>query len=89
MNRLGYLRSVDLWEKAEGSPAPFGATWVESERAWNFALFSRHATSITLLLYGEEGSPAPVFQLALDRVGNKTGPIWHCFVLESAAPDAQ
>jgi len=89
MNRLANLRSVDPWEKAEGSPTPFGATWVESENAWNFAIFSRHATSITLLVYGKEGSPAPVFQLTLDPVRNKTGPIWHCFVPKSAAPDAQ
>jgi isoamylase len=89
MKRLGYLRSVDAWEKAEGSPAPFGATWVESERAWNFALFSRHATSVTLLLYGKAGSRGPVFRFVMDPVRNKTGPIWHCFVPESSAPGAQ
>jgi hypothetical protein len=36
MNRLGQLRSVEAWERAEGSPSPLGATWVESEKAWNF-----------------------------------------------------
>ncbi|HEU0039208.1 MAG TPA: hypothetical protein VFR76_08035, partial [Verrucomicrobiae bacterium] len=58
MSRLSQLKSVEAWERAEGSPCPLGATWVESEQAWNFALFSRHATGVTLLLYGEvEGKP--------------------------------
>jgi isoamylase len=49
MNRLGQLQGIESWERTEGSPAPLGATWAESERAWNFALFSRHATGVTLL----------------------------------------
>jgi isoamylase len=89
MNRGGYCRSVEPWERAEGSPAPLGATWVEPDRAWNFALFSRHATGVTLLLYSEEDSIQPLFQLALDPIQHKTGPIWHCFVTESAAPKAR
>jgi isoamylase len=89
MRRLGHLRSVEDWEKAEGAPAPLGATWVESEQAWNFALFSRHATSVTLLLYGEKDPAEPVFQRMLDPVRNKTGPIWHFFLPKSAAPHAK
>jgi isoamylase len=89
MTRLGLLRSVEVWERAEGSPAPLGATWVESEQAWNFALFSRHATSVSLLLYGEQDPARPVLEVALDPVGNKTGPIWHCFCPKSAAPSAR
>ena len=89
MNRLGLLKSIEPWERVEGSPAPLGATWVESEKAWNFSLFSRHATGLTLLLYVEQDLAKPVFQLQLDPVQNKTGPIWHCFVLESSAPRAR
>ncbi len=88
MNRLGQLKSVEEWERVEGSPSPLGATWVESEQAWNFALFSRHATGVTLLLYGEADVVKPVFELKLDPVQNKTGRIWHCFVPQSAAPKA-
>jgi glycogen operon protein len=50
MNRLGQLKSVEEWERVEGSPSPRGATWVESEQAWNFALDSRHATGARLRL---------------------------------------
>src|SRR6516162_3004664 len=88
MERRGQLRSIEPWERAEGSPAPLGATWVESEQAWNFALFSRHATGVTLLLYREDDLARPVVQLPLDPVKNKTGPIWHCFLPKSAAPRA-
>ncbi len=87
--QLGQLRSIEPWEREEGSPSPLGATWVAFEKAWNFALFSRHATGVTLLLYGYDDVIAPVFQFRLDPVRNKTGPIWHCLVLESAAPGAR
>ena len=89
MNRLGQLRNVEDWERSEGSPSPLGATWVESEQAWNFALFSRHASGVTLLFYGEEDLAQTVFQLSLDPIKNKTGPIWHCFVPKSGAPHAK
>lgn len=69
---LGQLRSVENWERTEGSPMPIGATWVETEKAWNFALFSRHATGVTLLLYGERDLVKPVRQVRLDPLRNKT-----------------
>ncbi len=28
------------WTTAEGSPFPLGASWVEKDSAWNFALYS-------------------------------------------------
>jgi glycogen operon protein len=88
MSRLARLKSVEPWERVEGSPSPLGATWVESEQAWNFALFSRHATGVTLLLYGEN-VVKPAHQVQLDPVQNKSGTIWHCFVAETAAPGAK
>lgn len=77
---LSQLRSVDDWKRAEGSPVPIGAAWIEAEKAWNFSLYSRHATAVTLLLYGPRDLVKPVFQLRLDPLKNKTGRIWHCFV---------
>lgn len=62
---LSQLRSVDGWERVEGSPSPLGATWVESEQAWNFSVFSRHADSMTLLLYGPDDDGRPLFELRL------------------------
>jgi isoamylase len=89
MNHLAHLRTVESWERAEGSPTPLGATWVESEQAWNFALYSRHATGVTLLLYGVADVVEPVFQLRLDPLQNKTGRIWHCFIPQKSAPGAR
>jgi glycogen operon protein len=63
--------------------------WVESEQAWNFALFSRHATGVTLLLYGAADFVKPVLELRLDPLQNKTGRIWHCFVKKQTVPDVR
>jgi glycogen operon protein len=41
------------WYALEGSPSPLGVTWIEDEAAYNFALYSKHATQVTLLLYSE------------------------------------
>jgi glycogen operon protein len=86
---LSQLRTIEPWKRAEGSPTPLGATWVESERAWNFSIFSGHASGLTLLLYAADDVVHPVHEQHLDPIQNKTGPVWHCFVPKSAAPDAQ
>src|SRR5208283_5018240 len=78
----GAFRAVDEWEKAEGTPWPLGATWVESLRAYNFALFSRHAASVTLLLYTEHDPVNPALHYVFDPILNKTGLVWHCMVPE-------
>ena len=75
------------WEAVEGAPSPLGATWIAAEQAYNFALFSRHAERVTLLLYGRDvATPARAYQL--DPASNKSGPVWHCRVPERAAPGA-
>jgi glycogen operon protein len=80
--RLGALLYVDEWEKVEGAPWPLGATWVESCRGFNFALFPRHATGVTLLLYTENDPANAVCRYTLDPILNKTGLIWHCMLTE-------
>ena len=44
---------VGSWERTDGSVGPPGVFWLETERAWNFSLYSRYATGVTLLLYSE------------------------------------
>jgi glycogen operon protein len=80
---------VESWERDEGSVGPLGATWLPAERAWNFALYSRYATEVTLLLYGEKDFVKPVLELRLDPFTNKTGRIWHRFVTQDSAPTAR
>lgn len=71
----------------EGQPTPPGVTW--GPYGWNFALYSRHATAVTLLLYDKKNFVQPLTVLTLDPLQNKTGRIWHCFVPKTAAPDAR
>ncbi len=46
----------------------------------NFALFSREATGVTLVVYEHEKDEMPAFSHVLDPKINQTGDIWHCFV---------
>ena len=61
-----------------GRPWPLGVEWVEAEDAFNFALYSRHATGVTLLAYKEENPSKPVFEFQFEYPAHKTGSIWHC-----------
>jgi len=74
------------WERSEGSPAPFGPTWVPAAQGYNFALFSRHATSVTLLIYSADDVMTPIYRHHLDPRRNKTQHVWHCWVPASAIP---
>jgi glycogen operon protein len=62
---------------ARGSCRPLGAT-VKPDGV-NFAVFSRHAQAVSLVLY-EEGQDDPFAELALDPALNRTGDVWHLFV---------
>ncbi len=88
-NRQGYLRTIEPWEIAEGAPAPLGVTWVGEHRAFNFALYSRYGTGVTLLLYTAADLLNPVYQLRLSHLTNKTGRVWHCWVSADVASEAR
>ena len=53
VEQMGYLRTIDAWEREEGAPVPVGATWVPELEAWNFSIYSRTATEVTLLVYAD------------------------------------
>ena len=69
--------SFDEWDRREGTPGPMGVTWVPSLGAWNFALYTRRATGVTLLLYTADDPVHPVLERRLDPRSNKSGRIWH------------
>ncbi|WP_233215777.1 hypothetical protein [Rhodopirellula bahusiensis] len=71
---------MNTWEQAEGSPFPLGASWNADASTFNFSLYSRHATSVHLLLYRRDELDAPAHEIALDYLHNKSGPVWHCRV---------
>ena len=73
---------MNNWTAAEGPPSPLGVTWIEDEQAYNFALYSKHATGVTLLLFVDADQLTPVFQYRHDFLTNKSGRVWHCRVPE-------
>ena len=58
-----------------GHPLPFGATPVEG--GVRFSVFSRHATTVTLLVFERADDERPSAELPLDPLGNRTGDAWH------------
>src|SRR5512133_3390782 len=74
-------RCMSTRDSAQGSPIPCGVSHVPAERAYNFAVYSRHARAVSLLLFGEDVR-APLLRLDLRPLSNKTGRVWHCRVLE-------
>ncbi|HTW28284.1 MAG TPA: isoamylase [Acetobacteraceae bacterium] len=66
------------WAAREGTAMPVGVTYIAGEDAYNFALYSKHATAVTLLLYRAGDAVTPVGVHPLDHLRHKTGRIWHC-----------
>lgn len=69
---------MDDWTRHEGSPSPLGVSFIPDEDAYNFALYSKHATSVTLLLFAAQNSIDPITIQPFDPRRNKSGRIWHC-----------
>ena len=75
------------WEAVQGSPVPCGVSEAAGERTFNFALYSRHASAVSLLLYGEDPA-TPLERVELQPLVNKTGRVWHCRVPEARVGSA-
>jgi isoamylase len=61
-----------------GKALPLGAT--VHPAGVQFASFSRHATSVSLLLFDDPQDTEPSEEIVLDPWKNRTGDIWHIFV---------
>ncbi len=61
-----------------GLPVPYGAT--PDDHGAQFAIFSRHARAVTLVLYDTPDPDNPGEEVPLDPLHNKTGDIWHIWV---------
>ena len=61
-----------------GIAAPLGAT--VGPAGVNFSVFSKHATTIELLLFDRANDAAPSRVIALDPAQNRTYHYWHSFV---------
>ena len=80
---------MNSWLSTEGAPIPLGVTWIEEERAYNFAIYSGHAHRVTLLIYDRKDAPAPSIRLELDYLRNKSGRIWHCRLSQESLDGAR
>jgi isoamylase len=80
---------ADRWAQEEGVASPLGATWSARNRSWNFALYSKHATGVTLLVYGADDFERPIRRFPLCYLKNKSGRVWHCRIPEEAVPGAR
>ena len=58
--------AVPAWFTVEGSPFPFGQSWVAADEAYNFSLYAEDASAVTLLLYSAEDLVQPVLSYRLD-----------------------
>ena len=71
---------LDAWSRIEGSALPLGATWLPSEQAYNFSIYSKSAMSVSLLLYREPEFTAPAKVVRFNFPRNKTYRVWHMLV---------
>lgn len=82
------MQTCALWSREEGDPYPLGQSWVESEESYNFALYSKHAEAVTLLLFGNDDLTTPLCEYEFDRFKNKTHRVWHFRVPRSETKGA-
>jgi glycogen operon protein len=77
-DRTAMIARNSSWISEEGTPSPLGVTWIPQEQAFNFAVFSEHAESVTLMLFNPDDLVHPSFTFLFDFLRNKSGPVWHC-----------
>jgi isoamylase len=59
-----------------GQPLPLGVT--ATCDGFNFTVFSRHATAVSLLIFDDSGNEnEPIAAVSLDAIRNRTGDVWH------------
>lgn len=80
---------MNPWHTTEGDVNPLGVTWIESEQAYNFSIYAKHATGMQLLLFAQDQYQQPVQQLMFDPVSNRSGRIWHLRVPLNAINNAR
>jgi isoamylase len=69
---------ASTWTAAEGSPTPLGVARMAA--AYNFSIYSKNATRVTLFLYSAADVQNPIFNYDFDTIRNKTGRVWHASI---------
>jgi isoamylase len=77
-SRYGLLSFItEDFSFERGHPLPLGAS--VQRGGINFAIFSRHATSVTLVLF-QPGLAKEMAAFPFDNQFNRTGDVWHAFI---------
>lgn len=77
-NRENFLANIRAnFNVAPGSPLPLGVT--VRRGGLNFAVVSRHARSVLLVIFAP-GAEEPLLELPLDPRHHRTGDVWHAFI---------
>ena len=79
---------MEDWIAREGYPGRGGVTRLTRYKVFNFAIYSKHATSVRLNLYRKDEVFEPFFTYDFDTRTNKTGRIWHCVITEETVLQA-
>ena len=74
---VDHLASTE-YEVRRGASLPLGATI--GRDGINFAIFSRHATRVHLVVF-PPGAAEPLLEFPLDTRYNRTGDVWHALVV--------
>ena len=86
---MKHMTQKMTWAAREGTPFSLGATWVAEEQAYNFALYSKYAEKVTVLLYQPDNLVYPVLAFPFDGKRNKTGRVWHARISKKLMQDAR
>ncbi|HXU16848.1 MAG TPA: isoamylase [Terriglobales bacterium] len=66
---------TSVWSASRGTPVPLGVT--PTKTTYNFSLYSKYATHVTLHLYSAGEIEEPMLSFSFDQLKNKTGRVWH------------
>lgn len=80
---------MNIWESKEGASYPLGAHYVREEDAFNFAIYSKYAASVSLLFYEENEYGRPFLIVDLDYLLHKSNRIWHIRIKASEIKSAR
>jgi isoamylase len=81
--------SDSAWAAREGLPYPLGVSWLARENAYNFAIYSKHAQRVSLLLFDPADLVHPCRVVPFDPSCHKTGRIWHTRISAADAGSAR
>jgi isoamylase len=71
------------WAATHGMPTPLGVSRVAAQNAYNFAIYSKNATKVSVLLYSATDLTTPIVKRDFDQINNRTGRVWHTRIADT------